>query len=281
MYKVGDLFVPDDTPTLSAEQLHRAILSRLQFEQMMGIETVRPVALAQIAPPAVSTGHASAPRRAEATAAVPIPKISASAALPAAKLESSDSGDSAAQWAELEARAMACVACPLSTTRTNVVFGVGNRGAQLVFVGEAPGEDEDKQGEPFVGRAGQLLNKIIAAMKWKREDVYICNTIKCRPPNNRPPLPDEIGACNPFLVKQLELIAPKVIVALGSPAAKTLLQTNQGIMSLRGRWSAYRGIPVMPTFHPAFLLRSYTEENRRAVWEDMKKVADKLAEVSG
>jgi uracil-DNA glycosylase family 4 len=109
--------------------------------------------------------------------------------------------------------------------------------------------------------------------------VYICNTIKCRPPNNRPPLPDEIGACNPFLVQQLELIAPKAIVALGSPAAKTLLQTTQGIMSLRGRWSSYRGIPVMPTYHPAFLLRSYTEENRRAVWEDMKKVADKLAEL--
>lgn len=171
---------------------------------------------------------------------------------------------------------MACVKCPLSTTRNTVVFGVGNRSAKLVFVGEAPGEDEDKQGEPFVGRAGQLLNKIITAMKWTREEVYICNTIKCRPPGNRPPLPDELASCNPFLVEQLELIQPKAIVALGSPAAKTLLQTIQGIMSLRGRWGSYRGIPVMPTFHPAYLLRSYTEENRRMVWEDMKKVAEKL-----
>jgi uracil-DNA glycosylase family 4 len=267
--------VSDDTPTLSAEQLHRAILSRLQFEQMMGIEAVRPVGLS------VPVAPSQPLPRAKPQSVVPLSsaKSTATAATPPVeKIEAPASGDTVAQWAELEARAMACVQCPLHSTRTNVVFGVGSRTAQLVFVGEAPGEDEDKQGEPFVGRAGQLLNKIITAMKWKREEVYICNTIKCRPPNNRTPLPDEIGACNPFLVKQLDLIAPKIIVALGSPAAKTLLQTNQGIMSLRGRWAMYRGIPVMPTYHPAFLLRSYTEENRRAVWDDMKKVVDKLAE---
>jgi uracil-DNA glycosylase len=172
---------------------------------------------------------------------------------------------------------MGCTACVLHKGRKKVVFGDGNRNAQLVFVGEGPGADEDAQGLPFVGRAGQLLDKIIGAMKLQRKDVYICNVVKCRPPENRTPLPDEIGACQPFLTEQLELISPRVIVALGSPAAKTLLKTAQGIMSIRGKWFSYRGIPVMPTYHPAFLLRSYTEENRRAVWEDMKRVLEKMA----
>ena len=171
---------------------------------------------------------------------------------------------------------MGCTACALAKGRTNVVFGTGNREAQLVFVGEGPGFDEDQQGIPFVGRAGQFLDKIIAAMKLKREEVYICNVVKCRPPENRTPLPDEIAACWPYLQEQLELVAPKVIVTLGAPATKTLLKTTQGIMALRGKWYAYNKIPVMPTYHPAFVLRSYTEENRRAVWEDMKQVMAKL-----
>ena len=257
-----------ESPLLTPEQLHRAILARLQFEQSMGIETVQRKELDR-------STHAAAVVEKPMAEAAAAPAISAPAVVARPAVPT---GDIAARWADLESRALACVKCPLSKTRTKVVFGVGNRSAKLVFVGEAPGEDEDKQGEPFVGRAGQLLNKIITAMKWTREEVYICNTIKCRPPNNRPPLPDELGSCNPFLVEQIELIGPKVIVALGSPAAKTLLQTIQGIMSLRGRWGAYRGIPVMPTFHPAYLLRSYTEENRRLVWEDMKKVVEKLKE---
>src|SRR6185295_3488702 len=169
------------------------------------------------------------------------------------------------RWKALEERALGCTRCVLHQGRTKVVFGEGNRHAQLVFVGEGPGEDEDRTGRPFVGRAGQLLNKIIGAMGLKREDVYICNVVKCRPPENRTPLPDEIAACSPYLVEQIELIGPKAIVALGAPASKTLLKTTQGITALRGRWFTYNGIPVMPTFHPAFVLRSYTEENRRAV----------------
>jgi uracil-DNA glycosylase family 4 len=182
----------------------------------------------------------------------------------------------AERWANLEKAARACTACGLHKTRNTVVFGDGNKNAQIVFVGEGPGADEDAQGLPFVGRAGQLLNKIIEAMKIKRDDVYICNIVKCRPPENRQPLPDEVGACNAFLEEQIALVKPKVIVALGGPATKTLLKTPQGIMSIRGRWFSYKGIPVMPTYHPAFVLRSYTEENRRAVWEDMKKVLEKV-----
>ena len=254
--------MPDPASPLSAGQLYRAALERLRFEQSMGIEVLP---RHDLAAPAAPAAHASATLPAAPRMEAPAPSL-----IPA--------GDVAARWAALEARVKVCEQCELHKGRTQTVFGVGNRSAELVFVGEAPGEDEDREGEPFVGRAGQLLNKIIGAMKWRREDVFICNTIKCRPPNNRPPLPDEISACNAFLVEQIELIQPKVIVALGSPAAKTLLCTTAGIMSLRGRWHAYRNIPVMPTYHPAFLLRQYTEENRRAVWEDMKKVADKLAE---
>jgi DNA polymerase len=156
--------------------------------------------------------------------------------------------------------------------RTKVVFGEGNRQARLVFVGEGPGEDEDRTGRPFVGRAGQLLNKIIAAMGMKREEVYICNVVKCRPPGNRTPSIEEAAACRAYLEEQLELIAPKAIVALGAPAAQTLLHTRSGINALRGHWMLFRGIRLMPTFHPAYLLRYYTESTRKAVWEDMKQV---------
>jgi DNA polymerase len=151
------------------------------------------------------------------------------------------------------------------------VFGVGNPRARLVFVGEAPGRDEDRQGEPFVGRAGQLLTEIITrGMKLRREDVYIANVIKCRPPENRNPEPDEVAACEPFLVRQLVLIGPEVVVALGKFAAQTLLRTKTPITQLRGRWHDYHGIRVMPTFHPAYLLRN--PGDKRLVWEDIQKV---------
>ena len=179
----------------------------------------------------------------------------------------------------VRARAMTCRLCPLHETRTNVVFGDGNIEAGLVFVGEAPGADEDAQGLPFVGRAGQLLNRMIAAMGLKREDVYICNVLKCRPPNNRTPAPEEIRLCQPYLEEQLDAIKPLVICALGAPAAQTLLRTKLGIGALRGRFHDYRGIPVMATYHPAYVLRSYTEEVRRTVWEDLKKVRAKLDEL--
>jgi DNA polymerase len=163
-----------------------------------------------------------------------------------------------------------CRRCKLAGTRTNIVFGVGNPQAKLMFVGEGPGADEDAKGEPFVGRAGQKLNEMIRAIGFAREDVYIANVVKCRPPGNRDPEPEEVATCSPFLVRQIEAIRPRVIVALGSPAAKMLLGTKAGITALRGTWGWFRGIPVMPTFHPAYLLRAYTPENRRLVFEDLK-----------
>jgi DNA polymerase len=154
------------------------------------------------------------------------------------------------------------------------VFGVGNPRAKLVFVGEGPGFDEDRQGEPFVGAAGQLLTKIIEAMTLTREQVYICNIIKCRPPGNRDPEHDEINTCSPYLVRQLKTIAPDFIVALGSFAARTLLETSLPISKLRGRFYNYEGIQLMPTYHPAFLLRN--PDKKRDVWEDMKKLMQKM-----
>jgi len=170
-----------------------------------------------------------------------------------------------------------CLRCGLGPTRTNLVFGVGNAGAQLVFVGEAPGRDEDLKGEPFVGEAGQLLTRIIQAMGFGRDEVYICNVLKCRPPNNRNPLPAEIDACRPFLLRQLKAVGPRVIVALGTFAAQTLLNSREPISKLRGRFHDYHGIPLMPTFHPAFLLRN--PAMKRDVWEDMKAVMRLLGRV--
>ena len=167
-----------------------------------------------------------------------------------------------------------CHRCRLGATRTNLVFGVGNPAARLVFVGEAPGGDEDQQGIPFVGEAGQLLTKIIQAMGFRRDEVYICNVLKCRPPQNRNPQPDEIEQCHPFLLRQLRAIGPEVIVALGTFAAQTLLRTKEPISRLRGVFHDYHGIPLMPTFHPAYLLRN--AGMKREVWEDMQKVMKRL-----
>ncbi len=171
---------------------------------------------------------------------------------------------------EIRAELGECGRCGLSETRTNLVFGVGDPKARIVFVGEAPGRDEDLQGEPFVGDAGQLLTKIIQAMGLERSEVYICNVLKCRPPNNRNPLPSEIEHCHPFLLRQLKAIGPGVIVALGTFAAQTLLKTKEPISRLRGKFHDYHGIPLMPTFHPAFLLRN--ANMKREVWEDMQQV---------
>jgi DNA polymerase len=171
---------------------------------------------------------------------------------------------------DLRAELGDCRRCKLHSGRTQIVFGVGNPRAKLVFVGEAPGRDEDLQGEPFVGQAGQLLTKIIQAIQLKREEVYIANIIKCRPPENRNPEPDEIAACEPFLVKQLQVIQPRLICALGTFAAQTLLKSEEKISALRGRFHQYQEIPVMPTYHPAYLLRNASR--KREVWEDMKKI---------
>jgi uracil-DNA glycosylase family 4 len=168
-----------------------------------------------------------------------------------------------------------CRRCKLWPGRTHLVFGVGNPRATVMFVGEGPGRDEDLQGEPFVGRAGQLLTDIITrGMGFKREDVYIANVIKCRPPENRNPEPDEVESCEPFLKKQIDLIRPKIIVALGKFAVQTLLKSKVSITRLRGVWHDYHGIKLMPTFHPAYLLRN--PGDKKLVWEDIKKVIQEL-----
>jgi DNA polymerase len=165
-----------------------------------------------------------------------------------------------------------CTRCKLHLTRRQIVFGEGSEKAQLVFIGEGPGQDEDRQGRPFVGKAGQLLTRIISAIGLRREEVYITNIIKCRPPHNRNPQQEEIATCEPFLNKQLEIIQPKVICALGTFAAQTLLKTDEKISQLRGRFFSCRGIKVMPTYHPAFLLRN--PHKKREVWEDMQKIQE-------
>jgi uracil-DNA glycosylase len=168
-----------------------------------------------------------------------------------------------------------CRRCKLWPGRTHVVFGVGNPDARLMFIGEGPGRDEDLQGEPFVGRAGQLLTDIITkGMGLRREDVYIANVIKCRPPENRNPEPDEVASCEPFLKKQIDLVRPEIIVALGKFAVQTLLQSKVAISRLRGNWHTYHGIKLMPTFHPAYLLRN--PEDKKLVWEDIKKVIKEM-----
>jgi uracil-DNA glycosylase family 4 len=171
----------------------------------------------------------------------------------------------------------ACTRCPeLAATRTQTVFGVGPLDPDLCFVGEAPGATEDRRGEPFVGDAGQLLNRIIAACGLKREEVYICNIIRCRPPGNRLPLANEAGNCREYLERQIELVRPKFICALGACAAQNLLRTTQGIGKLRGRFHEFRGIPVMCTYHPASLLPSRSPERKKDVWEDMKKLLARM-----
>ena len=170
-----------------------------------------------------------------------------------------------------------CQRCKLGATRKNLVFGVGNPKARLVFVGEGPGADEDAQGEPFVGDAGKMLNRIIAAMELKREDVFICNVVKCRPPQNRPPESDEVSACSPFLLRQLQSVKPEVIVALGTSAAQALLQTKVPISKLRSKFHDFHGIPLMPTYHPSYLLRTGgNSDSFWNVWDDMTQVLQLL-----
>src|SRR5439155_5452007 len=208
----------------------------------------------------------------------PDPALSASSAAAPAGRETKE-----AAMAELRARAMVCRKCPhLAASRKNVVFGVGDVHSPLMFVGEAPGADEDEQGEPFVGKAGQLLTRIIQTMGLTRETVYIANILKCRPDTpgqrmgNRKPAPEEMQTCQPYLLAQLDIIEPKVIVALGATAVEGLLGKTGGITKLRGHWHEFRGVPVMPTYHPAYLLRNEALSNKRKVWEDMLQVLEKL-----
>jgi len=172
-----------------------------------------------------------------------------------------------------------CTRCGLAAGRTQIVFGDGNPHADLMFIGEGPGQEEDRRGLPFVGRAGELLTQMIEkGLGIPRSEVYICNIVKCRPPNNRTPLDGEVAACRPFLEGQIAAVRPKVIVALGKPAASALLGRNVAITKLRGTWHSFAGIPLMPTLHPAYVLRQYTSENRRNVWQDLKAALEKSRE---
>lgn len=182
--------------------------------------------------------------------------------------------DGVSEWDALAATAHNCTACRLAATRKTVVFGTGNPNADLMFIGEAPGRDEDERGEPFVGKAGQLLTDIIKAMKLTRDDVYIANVIKCRPPENRNPEPDELDECRPYIQRQVALIQPKVIVALGRFGLQSLTERAYSITAVRGQWLDYNGIKLMPTFHPSYLLR--TPAAKKDVWNDMKKVMAEL-----
>jgi uracil-DNA glycosylase family 4 len=219
----------------------------------------------------------SAPAGAQAPAASPAPASAAaleSTASPEAATPPGAAGAASDALAAIRAEIGDCTRCKLHAGRTTLVFGVGNADADLMFVGEGPGADEDAQGVPFVGRAGQLLTQIIRAMGYERGDVYIANVVKCRPPGNRNPEPDEIAQCQPFLMRQIEAVSPRVVVALGKFAAQTLLNTTEPITRLRGRFHQLGDVTVMPTFHPSYLLRNPSA--KREVWEDMKQVMERL-----
>ncbi len=248
-----------------------------------------PAAKAALPPPRVETPVAkpppARPRRTEPEPATPemLALQLPGEAVPPASLPAMSPEVKAAAFDDLRRRALACVKCEhLAASRRNVVFGVGDINARLMFIGEAPGSDEDQQGEPFVGAAGQLLTKIIQAMGLKRDSVYIANILKCRPDTpgqtsgNRKPTPAEMQTCIPYLHEQIDLIRPRVIVALGATAVEGLLGKTIGITRLRGQWRTYRGIPLMPTYHPAYLLRNQALAEKRRVWEDMLQVMQKL-----
>jgi len=255
--------------SLSDPQIRKAVIQKLESLQRAGVtqlgrkkapRTSRPAPTAQ-AVPAPAAPAAKAHKAAPAPQVVPAP--------PQPIQHNVVAGSPAEQLAIIQQEVAGCTRCgELAQTRTQTVFGVGNPQARLCFVGEAPGADEDKKGEPFVGRAGQLLNQIIAACTLSREEVYILNVIKCRPPGNRNPLPSEVASCRPYLDRQLEIIRPEFLCCLGSVAAQTLLETDVPIGRLRGSFHEYRGIPVVCTYHPAYLLRNPSA--KRHTWEDMK-----------
>lgn len=230
------------------------------------------------APPLVASGR---PPAAPAALAIVPPDDDVAAAIATVVASSAPAAE---RLATLRDQVIgACTRCKLHRGRNLLVFGVGNPAAEIVFVGEGPGADEDRQGIPFVGPAGQLLTKMIVAMGKHRDDVYICNVVKCRPPNNRDPEPDEVEACEGFLKAQLAIVAPRVIVALGRYAAQTLLRTKTPITKLRGNWQSYQGIDVMPTYHPSYLLREEADPKqarKREAWSDLKQVM-KLFEPNG
>jgi len=244
--------------------------NRLKLLKRLGVRYVAPVRPRAVVPPPVET----------IPSAVPVSDPPMVATTP--HLETAPApvvlGPKADALAALQRSICECQLCPLGKTRLKFVFGSGDPAAEVVFVGEAPGADEDEQGLPFVGRAGQLLTKIIESTKvWKREDVFICNVLKCRPPGNRAPLPEEVESCRPHLEAQLKIIQPRMIMALGASAAQALLHTKEAVGKLRGRWHDLDGVPLRVTYHPAALLR--TEAYKKDVWEDMKTFTAKYQEL--
>jgi DNA polymerase len=281
------------------DQLLEATIQHLEDLKGRGVrhvavnpETLRALAQpAKISAPAAKATLSPTPAPATVPAKIPTPATSPVETPLAAKVLSEatpmppkqTTKSKSAAMAALRERALACIKCPhLAASRKNVVFGVGSIDAQLMFVGEAPGADEDEQGEPFVGKAGQLLTKIIQATGLSRADVYIANILKCRPDTpgqtagNRKPKSEEMETCIPYLHEQIDLIRPKVLVALGATAVEGLLGKTLGITKLRGNWQTYRGTPLMPTYHPAYLLRNQAMSQKRIVWEDMLQVMEKL-----
>ena len=281
------------------DQLLDATIEHLQHLKEQGVRHVPVQAqtlaeLAQGRGPAVAVSAArSVPTNLPIAAPVPIRSMPIAPVLPVAFTAAVppvgapkvaiDPQVKAAAMQELRERALACVTCEhLANSRKNVVFGVGDINASLMFVGEAPGAEEDAQGEPFVGAAGQLLTRIIQTMGLSRQTVYIANILKCRPDTpdqasgNRKPTADEMSACIPYLHSQIDLIQPKVLVALGATAVEGLLGKTEGITRLRGKWQTYRGVPLMPTFHPSYLLRNQALSEKRKVWEDMLAVMEHL-----
>ena len=254
----------EKNPAAELAEIARDLRRHVRWAQGRGEAT------APLPSPKAAVLPQSAPGAPHAAPAIAAPQASAPAPTPG----HAAAGAGAEGLAQLRAHIGACDRCKLCAGRTNLVFGVGNPNADLVFVGEAPGAEEDEQGIPFVGKAGQLLTKMIEAMGYARDDVYICNVVKCRPPGNRNPEPDEIAACEPFLQAQLAALRPKAIVALGKFAAQTLLREQTPITRLRGQWREYQGVPLMPTFHPAYLLRSPGEKVK--AWEDLQLVMARL-----
>ena len=237
------------------------------------VEPVRTAPVADPAAEAVAADQASAAPGSFAPAGLFAPDADAPA-FDAPPLETAEKAARLAALNDKEVRG--CTKCRLCETRKNTVFGEGDPDAKIFFIGEGPGENEDLTGRPFVGRAGELLNKWIAAMGLKRQQVFIANTVKCRPPGNREPAPDEVATCTPYLQRQLEIVRPAVIITLGRPASQYMLQTKLSMSRLRGQWQQWRGIKLMPTYHPAYVLRQYTYETRSAVWSDLKKVMAEL-----
>lgn len=261
--------VPADDPREELRQLVAALRAHVELLAATGALGVPAGKAASLSTPGVESGPQLF---AKALDVVTPPPASSSAPVAAKALPSVAPTGPLAGLAREVAQ---CTSCQLHSTRTQTVFARGSAASRLCFVGEGPGADEDAQGFPFVGAAGQLLDRMIAAMGYQRDEVYICNIVKCRPPNNRKPEPEEMAACRPFLERQIELLAPSAIVALGSTATQGLLGTTAGITRLRGSWRLYRGqIPVMPTFHPAYLLRNPAA--KREVWADLKAVLEFL-----